>query len=250
MVEVSICIPYHEREGSRKNLLQKTLPALQDQGEYSINLPESFSWCEPSDRWWRFTNSKESVEVLLIFDSAVPPIGRNNVCLRTNVGLKLARGEYFILLDQDFQLQPNAIPSAIDYLELDSNYIIYPTAFKEMSVADHNPVLWMSSWGCVGSGESGFFIAALKDNLIEIGGWDEKYAGFWGFEDLNFLLRLKMKYTVIYAPTVCGLHVWHPPVDPQKIGGINGALLDEFKKNPQIVANVGYEWGILYDGKE
>ena len=76
----------------------------------------------------------------------------------------------------------------------------------------------------------GCSVAIRRDVYWQIGGHDERFAG-WGGEDLEFLDRLKTTrlFAGSYAPAI---HLWHPPAPKKASGNRNQTLMEELRARP------------------
>ena len=64
-----------------------------------------------------------------------------------------------------------------------------------------------------------FVSAIARENPLEFGGFDEKYAGGYCFDDNEFVVRMERSpfELVMIPPTTCfGVHQWHPSTLPSK----------------------------------
>lgn len=98
----------------------------------------------------------------------------------------------------------------------------------------------------------------VRDWLFEINGWDESFVK-WGHDDTDLLtrLRIKGKHNMIIPREIEVIHQWHPTLPPaaqQAAVQHNDKIMMEKKlsvdgyedpNNPQLIANIGKEWGII-----
>ena len=94
-----------------------------------------------------------------------------------------------------------------------------------------------------------------KEWLYMIGGWDENFPGAWGVDDWDLCTRLRIKGINQH---ICwdmeAIHQWHPHLPPHIMGKAlqdNEAVMkakhlnDEDPNNPNLIANLGKEWGVI-----
>jgi hypothetical protein len=88
-------------------------------------------------------------------------------------------------------------------------------------------------------------MAMNVDRMIAMGGYDEDFAEGYGWEDVNFLERLKLSdVRIIIDHDLMGFHIHHPRYRIfQKTIAINGSIYEKKKKNLKVVANENREWG-------
>lgn len=98
------------------------------------------------------------------------------------------------------------------------------------------------------------FVALYEKKWIEmVGGWDEAFPGPWGFDDIDLCTRLRIKgINQHICPEMEAIHQWHPHLPPHIQGPgaqanekhmIDKHLGDDDKNNPNLIANIGKDWG-------
>lgn len=85
-------------------------------------------------------------------------------------------------------------------------------------------------------------LSAWRNDLIAVNGFDESYAGRWGLEDSDLVIRLlhagvKHKSARFAAPV---FHLWHPEADKRGLAE-NRRLLEELIASKRIHAKVGVD---------
>lgn len=88
---------------------------------------------------------------------------------------------------------------------------------------------------------SPFIGAVMRDELIAVGGWDERFV-YWGNDDTDLMHRLGLNGCQTDCMT--GLkffHQFHNRPPAEAMGDYNEGFL--YEKNKSIVANIGKEWG-------
>ena len=90
---------------------------------------------------------------------------------------------------------------------------------------------------------------------MEINGWNEELPGEWGFDDVLLLTRLRLSgINQIIAKEIEFIHQYHDKLPPniQRKACIaneevmkNLGLDKDDPLNPNIVANIGKQWGII-----
>lgn len=85
-------------------------------------------------------------------------------------------------------------------------------------------------------------LSAWRTDLIAVNGFDESYAGGWGLEDSDLVIRLlhagvKHKSARFAAPV---LHLWHPEADRSGFAE-NQRLLEELMASQRTRARIGVD---------
>ncbi len=183
-----------------------------------------------------------------------------------NQGLKIARGEFIILLNPDTEILNKAINKTVDFMCQNSRCAIlggrilnsdgavqssvrsFPTLLSQILILFklHNflprlkPLtdyfLWNFDYLKTQLVEqiTGAFLAIRAKAIKDIGGFDEKF--FLWFEEVDFCRRVKQAgWEVIYTPNICLRHYGArsfsqlPPLTKQR--EFNRSLLYYFKKH-------------------
>lgn len=143
---------------------------------------------ELADQYWQ-AMSVADVQVLVIDNGSDPPLP-NGIRLDTNtgfshacnVGLELAQTDAVLFLNND------VFATAVDWVEpirdaLEPGVLVGPVIrYDEHGMVDDHQLPYMDGW-C---------LAGMRDDLLDIGGWDEEYEepSYFGDNDLSFRARL------------------------------------------------------------
>jgi len=170
------------------------------------------------------------------------------LCRARNIGLKLAEGQWIVVMDADIIPNPKYIKTLAAYInewkdrpiisscerrfvlanDIDAESIIDNPGILErlplakspsnygLPVDRRLPAMqdlpdikhpWDYMHGCN--------VIFRKEDALKIGGYDEKYDGRWGFEDIDFAYRMitEAECTPLYAS---GLHVYHQDLPEDK----------------------------------
>ncbi len=143
---------------------------------------------ELADKYWQ-AMSVADVQVLVIDNGSEPPLpngvrldhntGFSHAC---NVGLELAQTDAVLFLNND------VVATAVDWVEpireaLEPGVLVGPVIrYDEHGMVDGHQLPYMDGW-C---------LAGMRDDLLELGGWDEEYEepSYFGDNDLSFRARL------------------------------------------------------------
>ena len=162
-----------------------------------------------------------------------------------NCGLKIARHNYVIQLDADKVPQGNDFRQAhVEALNSGVRAMTFGQCLREQpdcswlddrpvrTVGDHEEITWRCAYG----GNSAF----RRDEIQEIGGWDDSFDGAWGDEDSDLGYRLfKAGFTLLWLPDALSKHPRHAEPDSR-----NRRNADMFKdKHGFSIDNSIYWWG-------
>jgi glycosyltransferase involved in cell wall biosynthesis len=254
MKSVSIIIPYHKRENSENVLLNYVIPALYFQDEYSLlGTPRDKLFMDSfkedavaESSCFHCVREVTFIQLLVVKDEAVRP-DTQNCCVKINVGLRQAKGEVFILLLQDIMVKTNAIKNIVEHILTNPDDMVYGNVYKEDFFNDPNPLYWGGEkrpnefWG---------FVACNRQKVIDLGGIDEDFFAYYGWEDVLMLEYWKKNFNLFYSDKYQAVHKWHGPPPGEIIGGINGKLCADALKNPDYRPNKNNpDWGKLWISK-
>lgn len=170
------------------------------------------------------------------------------LCRARNLGLKLAQGEWIVVMDADIIPNPKYIKTLARYIQEWSNRSVISTCERKFILANdveasgiiNDPAILEklpianspSNYGLpvdrrLPAMQSlpniehpwdymhGCNVIFRKEDALSIGGYDEEYDGRWGFEDIDFAYRMisQAKCKPIYAR---GLHVYHQDLPEDK----------------------------------
>lgn len=158
------------------------------------------------------------------YDANKPPVSLvvadiNNIGLSLNLGIQRARGKYYIQLDSDDRLKPNAVEKVVQLFESDPQIGIVIGSYEVWQKLDDGtfvrmeeiPVVTHDEWTddngrnnllhINGAGAPRCIPIAIIEELNYFGINDEPYARNYG-EDYDLVMKISEKYKVgrIYAP--------------------------------------------------
>lgn len=155
-----------------------------------------------------------------------------------NIAIRQARAPRVVLTSPEVKpLIPECIQRLIDW----------PLGPKQGLIAN----VWdpdLSMWIGGGPHKRALHFLALfhRQDLIDMGGMDERFIGGWGFQDCDFHDRFKGPFGGQFV--FCGqhIHAWHqshPRVENIDGNGVRlgQQIYDSLKGQP--VANAGHDWG-------
>ena len=153
-----------------------------------------------------------------------------------NAGARAARNPILILLDADAVPSPDFMACVVACLDggweaarpVRFLFLLDEAASREFlrrgSVEDVGAVAF------VHQNNPGLATVIRRETYFEIGGHDERFAG-WGGEDVEFLDRLRTRklYPGSFLPAI---HLWHPPAPQKQSGHRNNELLRRILAEP------------------
>lgn len=166
----------------------------------------------------------EGCEVLVIDNGSDPPLP-NAVRLETNtgfshasnLGLELARTDAVLFLNNDVVARgPGWLAPILEALE--PGVLVGPVIrYDQHGNVDGHSLPYLDGW-C---------LAGMRDDLLEIGGWDEDYQepSYYGDNDLSFRARL------------AGMTLREVPVNLCHLASQTSADLDYALRDPLMNAN-------------
>lgn len=92
-----------------------------------------------------------------------------------------------------------------------------------------------------------------REDMLAIGGWDERFPGVWGFDDIDMLTRMRLSgLNQTIENDIEILHQYHENTG-HMLGSANGLVENDnyFKAKgldfgtENLVANVGRDWGVI-----
>lgn len=154
-----------------------------------------------------------------------------------NIGLRQAENPIIIINDPEvIHITPCITEMRKRLQENDKQFLVAGTLYQgQFEGQDYTkaPIMKHSQAPFVG--------AVMKQHLIDIGGWDERFV-YWGNDDNDLMDRLGMigvKHTVLEDEEI--YHQWHPRPPQNALGDFNEPYL--YEKDKPAVANEGKEWG-------
>ena len=180
----------------------------------------------------------------------------NSSCIPFNIGIKETKGDIIVLQNPECY-HVDDILSYVSENSNDSNYIAMPTYSinKNMTLNDSvknfkqlpqqsvvNYVGWYNhpKFRAV---YYHFCSAITRRNLDILGGFDERYATGTGYEDNEFIDRVRRLGLKLVIPDVSVIHQWHPKVydlinkDHLRLYSQNAFLHRKTKKESIIKVN-------------
>ena len=88
-------------------------------------------------------------------------------------------------------------------------------------------------------------VAALVERLRQMGGYDEEFADYYGYEDIDMLNRLlRSGIDTVIDKEVDTYHIWHPRrAKFLKTVRTNGMIFERKERLNRVVANQDRDWG-------
>jgi glycosyltransferase involved in cell wall biosynthesis len=242
---ISIVMAYY----NRRELLINTLKSIEKSGykDYEIIVVDDAS------------KEEERIEDLNVKVIRVEQKDKwyHNSCIPFNIGIKEAKGDIVIIQNPEC-FHVHDVLSYVANTVNDSNYVSMScySINKNMSILDildqfmtlpqksvESYVGWYNH-SIYRPVHYNFCCAITKKNLSILGGFDERYAGGTGYEDDDFVDRVKrLRLKMIIADDVSVIHQWHPkvydinnPIHAQMFRK-NGLLHKQTKKENYIKVN-------------
>ena len=199
------------------------------------------------------------------------PIGKFvNAAYPRNVGFRLAKGEIISMLDADYWPSEDLISGIFEpYADgsrdvINNGYVIDTSKGKvkpDQEVAD--ALLHMNNWDKQILGIYDYLElkrpheednhiwlwAAPKKNILQMGGYDEKFVCGYSREDDSFFYRLMksgLKRHKKSRSEFCCLHLWHPASQRNdSLNALNRKYYEQMGGNnpTPIERNTDHEWG-------
>ena len=168
------------------------------------------------------------------------------LCTMRNIGIGMATRDYAVVLDADClpdEVYFTNLLKAMDnnkdqktifvgftdyYCDKGESFLLEDPRKAYLAKNDSCPIEYRDAFG----GNICFPIQAWKD----VGGFDESFNGFWGYEDLDFAYRCaKVGYQFLCTRGVQVRHLQHPTrakIEQSDLKGRNFRLM--FEKHPEI----------------
>lgn len=143
-----------------------------------------------------------------------------------NLGARVARGEFLVVLDADYLIPTRFASECARALRVvegirPARWIFYLDAPSTLTL--HKDCEWSKVQGLEAIvANNPTPIALRRSTYWEIGGHDETYVG-WGGEDTEFLDRLRTR-NISEGSWLPILHAWHAPAPKKADGDRNAAL--------------------------
>lgn len=161
-------------------------------------------------------------------------------CMAKNIALKLARNPIVVINDPEVMHLTPCITQIKEHLaKYPDSFVTAGDAYFGKQEGD----TYGSQSGHIWHSQAPFVAGVYKENLVRIGGWDERFK-FWGNDDNDLMHRLGLSGTHhMVNDEMSFFHQWHQRPPARAMGDYNEPLLYEENKN--IIANEGKEWGKL-----
>jgi len=169
--------------------------------------------------------------------------GANNPALAINVGIRRALGNWLVFSSPEVTLSNN--------YDLEGFY-----TFTQQGHSESTALLcdvWdegFQSFICGGPDQRPFHFLAIynRDFVTSIGGMEEAYVSGWGYEDTEFLDRVRRHgLTMLFDRSLTGCHQAHPRAEFSEASaafGCSGVLYHQHAGDQKrMVANAGRDWG-------
>lgn len=191
-------ISFHAAEG----LVDIDIPDRTDGPSISVVVPW-YGKPELADAFWKALDGEETHEVLVVDNGSDPPVERAEIrltdntgfCHANNVGLEAATGEAVLFLNNDIALGETGWLEKIR-AALEPGVLVGALMRNDPHTAvdgERHPYL------------DGWCIAGMKDDLVELGGWDTEYTEPAYYSDNDLCLRAQragMKLVAVGPPLV------------------------------------------------
>ena len=153
-----------------------------------------------------------------------------------NAGARAARNPILILLDADVVPSPDFLARSVECLDRGWEAARPLRFLFLLDAADSREFMRQGSPATirevafVHQNNPGLATVIRRETYFEIGGHDERFAG-WGGEDVEFLDRLRTRklHPGSFLPAI---HLWHPPAPQKQSGHRNNELLRRILAEP------------------
>jgi len=87
--------------------------------------------------------------------------------------------------------------------------------------------------------------AVRTQTLVDMGGYDEGFKDYYGYEDVDLLIRLqRSNASIIVDNSITAYHIWHMRKNKfLKTVRKSGTIFEQRQRQAKIIANEGIEWG-------
>jgi len=181
-----------------------------------------------------------------------------------NIGIKQAQGDIIILSCPEMYHLNNTIDIITYTLMNNPKSLVIPRSVYFDKLGKITQQLWANlnkditidtsllTGGSYGRchAEMPFLLAVMKEELVSIGGYNEKMVGYAG-EDCELLFRLQLNGLTYERTGAEVIHLYHEGStdgnchfeNPDWV--VNWKILQETRENKLLIANEGKEWGVL-----
>lgn len=154
-----------------------------------------------------------------------------------NIGLKAAKNELILIHEAEILGEGSYIDQMKAHFEKGEHKFVSAANVTSLNAEG-------MAYGYDPNSQAPFVAGVLRQDLMDITGWDERYK-YWGNEDNDLMDRLgKNGVQVQKDPNIRIYHIWHerPPADA--MGDCNDDL--HYKGDRSVIkVNEGKPWGIL-----
>ena len=172
-----------------------------------------------------------------VFVPAAPGVAFNK-SKALNAGARAARHPLLLLHDADVWPPEDYVLQCAELMDREGWEAVRPIRFlfllgeaESRQVLETADVRSVRTVAQVQQNNPGLSAFVRKDVYLELGGHDERFTG-WGWEDVEFLDRLKTRrlYPGAFLPAV---HLWHAVPPARRAGDCNRARLDAILREPR-----------------
>jgi len=196
-------------------------------------------------------------------------IGYTNCCLAKNIGLRQAKGDILVFTEPEILHATETLQQHLawqekgekTYISAGTVYFVFGLAVRKLTLEEmKKPKLitekksvkeWIAGYKpeemdiAVSRHVTASYCASVRrKRLMEVGGWDERFIRFWGWDDIDLQSRLgRNGMRTISDPTIEMVHLAHGYTGCFEVWHYNKKMHDD--PNKPIVANQGKEWGVI-----
>jgi glycosyltransferase involved in cell wall biosynthesis len=127
-----------------------------------------------------------------------------------NVGINATDADLIIQTEPEMVFETDIVAQMIDRFDGD-NMIAAGTIHKDFEDGGHDTLV---GWAAT------YVVLYRREWLIGVGGWDESFPDPWGWDDVDLLSRVRIRYHAnqVIDPEIVARHQWHPitPCPSQK----------------------------------
>jgi len=243
MIKYSIILPYYNRPEFRSSLLSFVCHYI-ERKDYEVIVAEDSK--NESD----VVQHSKLMQIIDEFKSKIPiehyvdPVESFSPCRKYNQGFVYSRGEFIILSSPEIFHESNIL-YGLDKLFSEDKNKYYVCACRSRKF--ENPIFEkykdhfegeMIEWyqhSKFRNVKFHFCSAMSRDNFAKVGGFDERYLGGIGFDDENFLQRVKSKnINIVTVDDLVTTHIDHDREYVKKFSDlieVNRKLFIEQKTN-------------------
>jgi len=196
--------------------------------------------------------------------------GYTGSSLAKNIGIRQAKGEIIIFSEPEILCVTDCISQHLEwqkkgnyFVSAGTIYFVFGKAVETLTLRDFKEPdriirregikewkdgYWPEKYDiAVQRNVRATYNASVKrDALIRIGGWDERFKNFWGWEDLDLQSRLGMAgIQCIGDESIQAIHLAHGYTGCFEVWDYNKKLHED--PNKPIIANQGKEWGKIIE---